>query len=60
MCIAISADRELDGREPSLADALPEVVGSNGGTVLSCLPGVLAYYEGEEPGDRRILCRPRA
>ena len=28
------------------------------GTIISCNPGVLAYFEGEEPGDRIILRKP--
>ncbi len=42
-----------------LTDALAAVVGRGFGTILVCIPGSLAYYEGEDPGERYILERPR-
>lgn len=56
-CHAISADSTLDGRDLPLRDALDAVVGSGIGTVLSCIPGRLAYYEAEDAGERYILSR---
>ncbi len=56
-CWAVSDWPALDRRELSLMDALKEVVGSGMGTLLSCVPGRLAYYEGEEMGERWILQR---
>jgi hypothetical protein len=53
----VSATSELDRRVMLLADALRAVVGSSSGTVVSCVPGRLAYFEGEGPGDRCILQR---
>lgn len=50
-----SARRALDARTLPLADAVREVVGSSSGTVISCIPGRLAYYEDEEHGARWIL-----
>ena len=47
--------RNLDGRSLALVDAIRAVVGSSSGTVVSCIPGRLAYFEGESPGDRCIL-----
>jgi hypothetical protein len=38
-----------------LLAALELVIGSGLGTVISCIPGKLAYYEGELPGDRYVL-----
>jgi hypothetical protein len=55
-CFVFSESGEFDG-ESDLGSALDKVVGQGLGTVLSCLPGVLAYYEGEEPGERFVLRR---
>lgn len=56
-CLVISEDSDIDGKEMPLGAALVEVLGNGLGTVLSCVPGKLAYYEGEGPGDRCILKR---
>ena len=53
----ISANPKLDARSWNLVDALQEVVGSSSGTLVSCIPDRLAYFEGEAPGDRFILAR---
>jgi|SRR5579859_5165453 len=57
MCRAISENEEIDGREIELGSALKIVVGCQMGTVLSCLPGRLAYYEAEEMSERYLLDR---
>jgi hypothetical protein len=56
-CYCLSENKELDGRESALSDALATTVGYGMGTLISCVPGVLAYYEGEGPNDRWILHR---
>jgi hypothetical protein len=56
-CYLISDDRDLDAHTMALTTALEEARGTGGGTVLSCIPGQLGYYEGEEPGDRWLLRR---
>jgi len=56
-CYALSENGELDGRELELHDALDEVVGRGMGTFLSCLPGRLAYFEGEGLRERYLLSR---
>jgi hypothetical protein len=56
-CYVMSDDADLDGRDMDLREALERTVGQGGGTFLSCLPGQLAYYEGEEPNERYILER---
>jgi len=38
---------QRDGEEVELLTALEQVVGYGEGTVLSCIPGKLAYFEGE-------------
>ena len=51
----ISEDPELDQKELPLVEALQQVVGSGMGTVLSCIPGHLAFAETED--ERYILER---
>lgn len=52
---AISEDLALDQKELQLVEALREVVGRGMGTVLSCIPGRLAFVETED--ERFILER---
>lgn len=47
-CWATSEDANLDGKELELNAALEAVVGRGMGTILSFIPGRLAYYEGED------------
>lgn len=56
-CRVISENRAIDGKHLALKLALEKVVGQGMGTLLSCVPGELAYYEGEGPSDRCILAR---
>jgi len=56
-CHVISENRAIDGKTLSLKVALQKVVGQGMGTLLSCVPGELAYYEGQDPSDRCILAR---
>jgi hypothetical protein len=52
---AISEDPALDQKEIPLFEALKEIVGRGMGTVLSCIPGRLAFVETED--ERFILER---
>jgi hypothetical protein len=52
---AISEDPGLDQRELPLVEALNQIVGRGMGTVLSCIPGRLAFVETED--ERFILER---
>jgi hypothetical protein len=45
-CNVIS-EGSLDGEEVELLAALNEIIGRGMGTVISCLPGRLGYFEGE-------------
>lgn len=47
-CWAISEDRHLDAKEIELESALAEIVGFGMGTILSCVPGKLAFVESED------------
>jgi hypothetical protein len=46
-CHLISEDSNLDGKELELLAALKQIIGCGMGTVISCLPGRLGYFEGE-------------
>jgi hypothetical protein len=54
-CWVISENREIDGQEMELIDALEETVGRGMGTFISCIPRRLAYFEPEYGPDRCIL-----
>jgi hypothetical protein len=58
LCYAISTDETLDGRTVTLRDAIARIIRRVGhGTLLSCVPGQLGYFEGEESGARYVLER---
>lgn len=57
-CHVRCGDAETDGRELELRSALDRFVGSSMGVLLICIPGRLAYHEGEELHDRTVLHRP--
>jgi hypothetical protein len=54
-CHIISSDPDLDGSEMLLHDALEQTLGKGSGTIISCISGKLAYFEGEEQNERYIL-----
>jgi len=54
-CWVLSEDSEIDGRELDLRSALEHVRGRQIGTILSCVPGKLAYFESED--DTVLLAR---
>jgi hypothetical protein len=54
-CYLISENSVWDAMELDLQAALQKVVGYGFGTIVSCKPGALAYFEGEGPSDRFIL-----
>ncbi len=56
-CYCLSENDDLDGKELPLAAALEQVVGYGMGTFVSCVPGRLAYFEGEELRERYLLMR---
>jgi hypothetical protein len=55
LCHIMSSGNALDGHEMDLSEVLPQIVGGGMGTLVSCVPGKLAYFEGEEP-KRRYIC----
>ena len=54
-CYVISSNQDIDGSEMLLRDALEQTVGGGLGTIISCIPGKLAYFEGEEQNERYIF-----
>jgi hypothetical protein len=56
-CWLVSERSEFDERQMLLADALEAVVGAGFGTLISCIPGRLGYFEGEGPENRHLLER---
>jgi hypothetical protein len=54
-CWVVSNSPSIDGKEMDLDNALESVVVSDWGTILSCVPGKLAYFKGEH--DSLLLMR---
>ena len=59
-CYVVSENSKIDGKEMKLLEALEEVVGYGMGTFVSCVPGTISYFEGEDKGQRYILERKKA
>jgi hypothetical protein len=56
-CYVFSECNSIDTLEIELGAALRMIVGQGSGTILSCIPGRLAYLECEGPNQRYILRR---
>ena len=56
-CYVISTSAEIDQMNGPLTSVLREVIGYYPGTIVSCVPGRLAYFEGEARNERYILER---
>jgi hypothetical protein len=52
----ISCDSDIDGKTLPLTEALELVARSGWGTIISCIPGKLAYYY-DESGERKALLK---
>jgi hypothetical protein len=52
--------RWILGTEANLSQALEDLAEGDFGTFISCIPGRLAFFEGEDLGQRFILQRPAA
>jgi hypothetical protein len=57
LCHAMSSNPATDGQDMPLRKAVEETVGQTMGTLISCVPGKLAYFELEDVGERYILQR---
>jgi hypothetical protein len=57
LCHVMSSNPAIDEQDMPLHKALEETVGQTMGTLISCVPGKLAYFELEDAGERYILER---
>jgi hypothetical protein len=57
MVWVISEDRNMDNRALPLREALKAVWGGSMGTILSCIPGKLAFFRSEEMKSDTLLER---
>jgi hypothetical protein len=53
-CCVVSESVGLDARTLPLKEALELIIGMSTGTLVSCIPGRLGYFEGEDTGERFI------
>ncbi|WP_310393116.1 hypothetical protein [Hymenobacter sp.] len=51
-CYVLSAHEPFNQKTMPIAEALSEIVGSSSTTIISFLPGKVAYFEGHSIGDR--------
>ena len=58
-CYLLSDTKEIDGLELPLEEAVSATEAAGWGTIISCIPGRLAYYY-DESGDRRMLLKRAA
>ena len=54
-CFVISCSEELNLKTLPLSEALPQTEQLGWGTIISCIPGKLAYYYGEQGEGKAIL-----
>jgi len=54
----ISDDSAIDTREMALEKVMAHIWGRGIGVILSCIPGKLAFFAGEEVKSERLLLRP--
>lgn len=62
MCYSLSYNEEIDGKEMPLLEALQHAVGFGFPSIISCVPGELAYFEAEQgfgSPPRYLLKRPK-
>ena len=55
VCHVMSSNPDIDEQDMPPRKALEETVGQTMGTLISCVPGKLAYFEFEDAGERYIL-----
>ena len=62
MCYSLSFNKDIDGKEMPLQEALKHAVGFGFPSIISCRPGELAYFEAEQEygaPPRYLLKRPK-
>lgn len=57
LCLVLSENASLHENMLELSTVLQRVIGRGLATFVSCIPGQLAYLEGEEPNSRYVLQR---
>lgn len=57
VCYVLSACESIDGREMPLEEAVAKTESGGWGTLVSCIPGRLAYYYDEGGARRALLTR---
>ncbi|NML66446.1 hypothetical protein HHL22_14635 [Hymenobacter sp. RP-2-7] len=57
VCYVSSADEKLNEQTMPIDEALDKIIGSITTTIVSFIPGKVAYFEGHSPGDRYICIR---
>jgi hypothetical protein len=60
LCYLMSESEELDGKYLDLGEALVQVMHGECGSLVSCLTGRLAFYQGELLDERYLLERAEA
>jgi hypothetical protein len=58
LCYVMSESQDIDGRMATLEDAIRSTVEADGGSLISCIPGKLCAYVGENANSAWILQRP--
>jgi|GEM_PF-3958783 len=56
-CYVLSAYEPFNQQTMIIEDALDQIIGSSSTTIISFLPGKVAYFEGHSPGDRYLCTR---
>ena len=56
-CYVLAANSDLDGREMPLGEALDAIIGMGDGAFVSCVPGLLGFYEYEDSKSSYLLSR---
>jgi len=59
-CYVVSTWQEYHNRTMPLAEAVEEIVGSMMPSIISCLPGKLAWFEDEYASNARLCGRHKA
>jgi hypothetical protein len=55
ICHVMCENSNYDAKETGLREALHELYNMDFGYIISCIPGKLAYYQGEDPLNKAIL-----
>ena len=53
-CYVVSDNKQIDGREMELSDAIEQTKLGGWGTLIGCIPSRLAYYY-DECGERQMI-----